>query len=794
MDAARMEGLAFVCYLLLGTCIELTIILIWRLWLSDQGSWRDSRECGEHRLWAVELHKIMDPHFSAFSYPSNGFEFDDGSFSPTFSPSENLANTFPFQDDPGDLSLMDKFLPPVPNPGFAALTSGGSSEVDSPHDSDFSDAVLKVINTTLMEENMEQTPSTFHDPLALQATEKSLYDVIGENYPVSPNQPPLYFNQNSESPDEYLFSTSSEQSINSTTNCGNSIDTQQTVDPGAFRYCLKTTTGSSTEKSAGTMNSSMSSHPVPKMFIDSQSIWQFRRGVEEASKFLPSNNGLVIDVESHMMPPGSMKEALDVAAESGKDERENSPNGSRGRKNHHHEDSELEEVRTTKFSAICVEESELSDMFDKVLLCDVKAEPTCCDADEEVESGQTKTIQQNGQPHRSKGRKSRTKKQESKNEVVDLVTLLMNCAQSVAAEDRRSAYEQLKNIRQHSSPSGDGFQRLANVFANALEARLAGTGSQLYAALASKRISATEKLKAYQLYFSASPFKKICMLFANQMIEDLAINSKRKKLHVVDFGIQYGFQWPMLIQLLSGLPGGAPDLRITGIELPQPGFRPTEFVEETGRRLAKYCERFNVLFQYHAIAQKWETIKIEELNLYDDEALAVNCHFTLKNRLRDSDVEGSPRDALLMLIRKMNPDIFVHTTSNGSYSPFFLNRFREALFHYSSLFDMFDTTLLREDQDRRNFEQEFYGREVMNVIACEGLERVERPETYKQWQVRNTNAGFRILPLKQDLMKNLRVKVKAGYHKDFLIEEDGQWMLQGWKGRIFCASSCWVPS
>jgi hypothetical protein len=25
----------------------------------------------------------------------------------------------------------------------------------------------------------------------------------------------------------------------------------------------------------------------------------------------------------------------------------------------------------------------------------------------------------------------------------------------------------------------------------------------------------------------------------------------------------------------------------------------------------------------------------------------------------------------------------------------------------------------------------------MNVIACEGLDRVEHPETYRQWQVRN---------------------------------------------------------
>jgi hypothetical protein len=737
----------------------------------------------------------MDPSFTEVSYPTSGFKFDDDAFSPLFSLSQNLRNTFQFQNDPGYLNFVDPFRPPDPNPGFVALTSSGSSEVDSPNDSDASDDVLKFINTILMEEKMEQKPCMFHDPLALRATEKSLYDVIGEKYPVSPNHSSLYFNQNARRPDEYLPSSSSEQSGNSNTSSGNSVDSQWIVDPGTSGYSFDTITGSSTDDSIGVINSSMNSHLVPNMLSDSQFMLQFKRGMMEAAKFLPSNNPLSIDLESYMISPGSKAEALEVAVKMEKDERENLSNGSRGRKNHHRDNSDLEEERSSKFSAVYMEESDLSDMFDMFLRCDAKQVPTCFDADEEVPSKETKTAQQNEIPQGSKGGKTRAKKQESKNEVVDLSTLLMNCAQSVAAEDRRSAYEQLQNIRQHSSPSGNGFQRLANVFANGLEARLAGTGSQLYAALASKRISAAEKLKAYQLYFSACPFKKICFMFANKSIADLAMNSAKKKLHIVDFGIQYGFQWPMLIEYLSRLPGETPELRITGIELPQPGFRPAEFVEETGRRLAKYCERYNVRFEYHAIAQKWETIKIEELNIHDEEALAVNSLFTFKNLLDDSVVEDSPRDAVLTLIRKMNPDIFVHTTINGSYtSPFFITRFREALFHYSSLFDVFETTVPRENQQRRNFEQEFYGREIMNVIACEGLERVERPETYKQWQAHTMRAGFRILPLKQELVKIYRRRVKAGYHEDFEVEENGQWMMQGWKGRIFCASSCWVPA
>ncbi|XP_023521919.1 scarecrow-like protein 31 [Cucurbita pepo subsp. pepo] len=130
---------------------------------------------------------------------------------------------------------------------------------------------------------------------------------------------------------------------------------------------------------------------------------------------------------------------------------------------------------------------------------------------------------------------------------------------------------------------------------------------------------------------------------------------------------------------------------------------------------------------------------------------------------------------------------------NGSFNtPFFNTRFKEALFHYSSLFDMYEATMPRDIPERHLCEKEILGRDIVNVIACEGLERVERPETYKQWQVRNTRAGFKQVPLDQNLLKNVEKIVNTEYHQDFVIDQDGSWMLQGWKGRIIYALSCWV--
>ncbi|CAK9151252.1 unnamed protein product [Ilex paraguariensis] len=753
---------------------------------------------------------IMDSRFTEFSDSLNGFKFDDAAILPSFYQSQNLTEGFEFQDGSSDLSF--RVIPSLPtSPDFCSFTpsSSASSELDSPDDHD-SDPMLKYINQILLEESMEEKPNMLHDPLALQATEKSLYEALGKKYPPSPshNQPPsLYINQNVEG-QEIFFGSHTEYSMNSSSSGGTSNASQWIADPGEYRlsvrenhplYSFQSTLQNSSQWSLGSIHSfsdsadrqvdsSASAHLIPNIFSDRESILQFKRGMDEASKFLPRGSQLIIDLNKYNLPLDSEDVALEVVVKEEKDERHYSSDGSRGRKHHHLEVCDLEEERSSKQSAFYVEEAELSEMFDRVLLStDVTLEPASCNVDEDLSNRPDNTLCQIGQPDRSTGGKARARKQGNKSEAVDLRTLLISCAQSVAAGDSIIAYEQLKQIRKNSSPSGDAHQRLANIFAISLEARLAGTGSQLYVAPDSKRISAAEKLKAYQLYLSCCPYKWISIFFANKMILDTS--SRASTLHIVDFGITYGFQWPILIQDLSNRPGGPPKLRITGIDLPQTGFRPSDLLEETGNRLAKYCERFNVPFEYHAIVtKKWEVLKVEDLKIEKGEVLAVNCLFRFNHLLDETVVVDSPRNAVLKLIRQLNPNIFIHALVSGSHSgPFFLTRFREALFHFSSVFDMFDATLSHDNQMRYTFEQVFLGHEAMNVIACESSERVERPETYKQWQIRKMRAGFKLLPLNQEVMKKLRDKVRKGYHKDFVFDQDGHWMLQGWKGRICCS-------
>ncbi|KAL6200226.1 hypothetical protein ACLB2K_030008 [Fragaria x ananassa] len=605
----------------------------------------------------------------------NNFIFDQSSI-PSF-PDHNPPDQFEANHELTNLSFSPANSYPYSD--FSPSSSSGlSSEgVNSPDDSN---TILRFISEMLMqEEDLENKPCMLQDCLALRAAEKSLYDVLVQEDPSLTSQNLTSTYQNVGSPDDV-----SNHSSSSSHAASNWVDS----DFDCVQEVLDTV--------------------IPNPFVS-------------------NGKGGVTDLEGNSSFPADARQlSSDVNFSPDKGESE-SRNGSRSKKNRYREDGDyVDEERSYKQSAVYADEAEQEEIFDQVLLCQgdkSRSSPQLS----ELQDGNGKQ-QRNGKAKGSKAKKKGKKKPDDNKEMVDLQTLLTQCAQAVASFDKRNATDkQLKLIRQHSSPYGDGTQRLAHYMAKGLEERLTAAVSSvsLYkqsVCFSRTNLSAADILKAYQTYITACPFKKMSNFYANRTIVKLA--EKATRLHIIDFGILYGYQWPCLIQALSKRPGGPPIVRITGIEFPQSGFRPSERLEETGRRLQNYCKRFNVPFQYTAIAKNWETIQYEDIKIDRDELTVVNC-------------------------------------------------------------------MDREDQQRLLFEQEIFGRDLINVVACEGSMRLERPETYKQWQIRNKRAGFKQLPLDQDILKKVRTMVKSEYHKDFVVDEDGRWVLQGWKGRIIQAISCW---
>ncbi|CAL5031838.1 unnamed protein product [Urochloa decumbens] len=377
-------------------------------------------------------------------------------------------------------------------------------------------------------------------------------------------------------------------------------------------------------------------------------------------------------------------------------------------------------------------------------------------------------------------------------DMVDLRALLISCAQAVDTNNHLIAGELLNQIKQHASTTGDATQRLAQCFSKGLQARLMGTGRQLWKLLMAECPSAKEFLKAYNLYMSACYFNKVAHIFSALTIA--RVMKGKSRLHIVDFGIHCSFQWAGVIRWLAKREDGPPlGMKITAMCCSRPGSFPVQWIEEQRYRLSRYASELGLPFVFEIVTTDWEKVCIENLNIDADEVLVVSDLFNFST-LKDESIffdSPNPRDTVLHNIKKMRPNVFIQSILNCSDGTCFLSRFREKLFYYSALFDMLDATVPRESESRLVLEQDLIGRCAVNAIACEGIDLVQHPEKYRRWQLRNQRAGFRQLPLRPVVLKVLKDKVKK-HHKEFLLSEDGQWLLQGWKGRVLFAHSTWV--
>jgi GRAS domain family len=491
---------------------------------------------------------------------------------------------------------------------------------------------------------------------------------------------------------------------------------------------------------------------------------EFQRGMEEGNKFLPTINNVAINLhvsglslespqKNHNKSPDYKLEGENVYG------LVNSP---RSRKKNN-VDLKFFEGPNKKISMFYSEETIRDETFDKILL----------DNGEEYTKEEISHVQEN---------------QEA---IIDLESLLIQCSEAVSRNNCKMAEDLIKEIRNQASPIGNGAQRLSCILSDGLEARLAGTGNETYHRLVSRRTSTREILKAYHMYITSAPVLRVSYYVANEHICKAAESAS--KIHIIDLGIAFGFQWPPLIQALAKRKGGPPKLRITGVDLPRPGFRPAEQIKQTGLRLEEYAKSFGVPFEYQCVASLWECISVDDLKIDEDEVLIVNSMFRFKQVRDETFAMDSPRNRVLNLIRHMKPKFFILGIFDVSFSPYFNMRFRKVLSHYSKLFDMFDTLVPRGDNQRQLMERELVAPSIMNLVACEGSNCVVRPEKHEQWHKRISRAGFEQLPMDRNIIKYCNEKVKSNYHEGFFIEEKSGWLLQGWRGSVDRALSMWKP-
>ncbi|KAG8378386.1 hypothetical protein BUALT_Bualt08G0132100 [Buddleja alternifolia] len=289
-----------------------------------------------------------------------------------------------------------------------------------------------------------------------------------------------------------------------------------------------------------------------------------------------------------------------------------------------------------------------------------------------------------------------------------LIHLLLISATSVNENNVALAIENLCELYQNVSLKGDSVQRVAAYFADGLVARLLTRKSPFYEMI-TKTPTPDEEFLAFTELYKVSPFYQFAHFTANQAILEAfekEQNTNNRVLHVIDFDVSYGFQWPSLMQSLSETATNANRvyLKITGFG------RNSDELQETETRLASFAKSFrNLVFEFHGLLRGSKLVKLKKKK---NETVAVNLLFHLNSLNTFSKISET-----LKYVYSLNPSVVVLVEQEGSINAHnFLPRFMESLHYFAAIFDSLDDCLPLDSAERLSIEKNHLGKEIKCVI------------------------------------------------------------------------------
>lgn len=374
---------------------------------------------------------------------------------------------------------------------------------------------------------------------------------------------------------------------------------------------------------------------------------------------------------------------------------------------------------------------------------------------------------------------------------IRLVHTLMACAEAVQQEDLSLAENLVKQAGMLAVSQAGAMRKVATYFAEALARRIYGLAPQT----AQDSPAFHDLLQMH--FYETCPYLKFAHFTANQAI--LEAFAGKKKVHVIDFSMKQGMQWPALMQALALRPGGPPTFRLTGIG--PPSGDNTDHLQEVGWKLAQLADTIHVEFEYRGfVAESLADLEPAMLDLRDDEVVAVNSVFELHQLLaRPGAVEK-----VLSAVKEMKPVILTVVEQEANHNGLgFLERFTESLHYYSTLFDSLESSgaggvgldggaVSPASNQDKIMSEVYLGKQICNVVACEGPDRVERHETLTQWNARLDSAGFAAVHLGSNAFKQASMLLALFAGGDgYRVEENNGCLMLGWHTRPLITTSAW---
>ncbi|XP_073152516.1 protein NODULATION SIGNALING PATHWAY 2-like [Henckelia pumila] len=376
--------------------------------------------------------------------------------------------------------------------------------------------------------------------------------------------------------------------------------------------------------------------------------------------------------------------------------------------------------------------------------------------------------------------------QDGSMESCDLIDLLLKGAEAVEAENWLLAPKivtKLNNLLSDQENGDNPLVRLALYFTEGL----------IYKSLSSLELLENsilpqpDSFPAFQMLQELSPYMKFAHFTANQAI--LEAIRYHQELHVVDFDVMEGAQWPPLMSDLSSRHEYADvSLRITAVVTDE---KKIDHVRRTGLRLQEFANSINLNFMFDRFFMRREQ-DFEDLEVSSDSLVAnVMLHqlhmphkdmSLVKVFLNGIQQHLSPKIVILVENELYN----LHRVPSMS----FVEYFKEALQHYGSISDSLITGFGRGYKSAvKIVEKEFMRMRILESLKEFPSLRREMGNWGNEWPC---SKGFRPIPMSSCNVTQAKFLVslfKGGYW----VQNEKRRLTLCWKSRPLITASVWAP-